>query len=126
VQSTCVILPMQRKSKQSETPFQKIMAANRGEIAVRITRAGLELGLQTVCICESSIFRIFECIVDIRSLSRWMVGFDILGGKRHAGEGLLLKHLLPYICSWQYIVLQIGCSPIGLKQTNHIKLERKK
>lgn len=32
----------------SETPFKKIMAANRGEIAVRIVRAGLELGLKTV------------------------------------------------------------------------------
>ena len=35
-------------SLDTETPFKKIMAANRGEIAVRITRAGLELGLQTV------------------------------------------------------------------------------
>ena len=32
----------------TETPFKKLMAANRGEIAVRITRAGIELGLQTV------------------------------------------------------------------------------
>jgi pyruvate carboxylase len=31
-------------------PFNKIMAANRGEIAVRITRAGIELGLQTIAI----------------------------------------------------------------------------
>ena len=114
---------MQRKSKQSETPFQKIMAANRGEIAVRITRAGLELGLQTVCTCESSIFRI-RFILDIRLLSRWMVGFDVRVGN-HAGEALLLRPLLPYTCSWQYIVLQIGCSPIDLKQTNHIKLDRK-
>jgi pyruvate carboxylase len=29
-------------------PFQKVMAANRGEIAIRIVRAGLELGLKTV------------------------------------------------------------------------------
>ena len=101
------------------------MAANRGEIAVRITRAGLELGLQTVCTCESSIFRILRFVLDIRPLSRWMVGFDVRFGKRHAGVGLLLKTLLPHTCSWQYIVLQIGCSPIDLKQTNHIKLDRK-
>ena len=31
-----------------ESPFKKICAANRGEIAVRITRAGYELGLKTV------------------------------------------------------------------------------
>ena len=32
----------------NETAFKKICAANRGEIAVRITRAGVELGLKTV------------------------------------------------------------------------------
>ncbi|PRW20525.1 pyruvate carboxylase isoform A [Chlorella sorokiniana] len=31
-------------------PFKKLMAANRGEIAVRITRAGIELGLTTLAI----------------------------------------------------------------------------
>ena len=31
-------------------PFTKIMAANRGEIAVRIFRAGTELGLRTVAV----------------------------------------------------------------------------
>ena len=31
-----------------DTPFRRIMAANRGEIAVRIIRAGIELGLETV------------------------------------------------------------------------------
>lgn len=30
--------------------FKKVMAANRGEIAVRIIRAGHELGLKTVSI----------------------------------------------------------------------------
>jgi hypothetical protein len=30
------------------TPFTKLMAANRGEIAVRIIRAGIELGVKTV------------------------------------------------------------------------------
>jgi pyruvate carboxylase len=29
-------------------PFTKIMAANRGEIATRIMRAGTELGMETV------------------------------------------------------------------------------
>jgi len=68
VQSTNIILPMQRKSKQSETPFQKIMAANRGEIAVRITRAGLELGLQTVCGYEFGILRVSKLVLCITSL----------------------------------------------------------
>jgi pyruvate carboxylase len=31
-----------------EVPFKKIMAANRGEIAIRVFRAGTELGLRTV------------------------------------------------------------------------------
>lgn len=31
-----------------EVPFNKIMAANRGEIAIRVFRAGTELGLRTV------------------------------------------------------------------------------
>ena len=68
VQSTNIILPMQRKSKQSETPFQKIMAANRGEIAVRITRAGLELGLQTVCGYVFGILRVSKLVLCITSL----------------------------------------------------------
>ena len=32
----------------SEQPFQKLMAANRGEIATRINRAASELGINTV------------------------------------------------------------------------------
>ena len=33
-----------------QTPFTKILCANRGEIAVRVFRAGTELGLRTVSI----------------------------------------------------------------------------
>jgi hypothetical protein len=34
--------------QKSEPPFQKLMAANRGEIATRINRGASELGIQTV------------------------------------------------------------------------------
>lgn len=34
----------------AQTPFKKILACNRGEIAIRICRAGTELGLRTVAI----------------------------------------------------------------------------
>lgn len=37
-----------------KTPFKKILCANRGEIAVRVFRAGTELGLRTV----STLFRL--------------------------------------------------------------------
>lgn len=40
--------PCMQVASNQESPFKKLMAANRGEIAVRITRAGLELGLKTV------------------------------------------------------------------------------
>jgi pyruvate carboxylase len=35
-------------STLKDPPFRKIMAANRGEIATRIMRAGTELGIETV------------------------------------------------------------------------------
>ncbi len=31
-------------------PFQRLLCANRGEIAVRVFRAGIELGLRTVSV----------------------------------------------------------------------------
>ena len=33
-----------------KTPFKRILCANRGEIAVRVFRAGTELGLRTVSV----------------------------------------------------------------------------
>lgn len=44
---TLPTLPLQVAAEQ-DIPFKKLMAANRGEIAVRITRAGIELGMTTV------------------------------------------------------------------------------
>ena len=45
-------------------PFQSIMAANRGEIAVRIMRAGNELGLRTVGIfSKEDRFTQHRCVV---------------------------------------------------------------
>ena len=38
----------QKSVNMSELPFQKLMAANRGEIATRINRAASELGISTV------------------------------------------------------------------------------
>lgn len=35
-----------------EVPFKKILCANRGEIAIRVFRAGTELGLRTVRACN--------------------------------------------------------------------------
>jgi hypothetical protein len=40
--------PVMQMDATTETGFNKIMAANRGEIAIRINRAGTELGLKTV------------------------------------------------------------------------------
>jgi pyruvate carboxylase len=37
-----------------EVPFKKILCANRGEIAIRVFRAGTELGLRTVSISKPS------------------------------------------------------------------------
>lgn len=36
-------------SKPDAPPFQKLLAANRGEIATRICRAGAELNIPTIC-----------------------------------------------------------------------------
>ena len=52
-----------------KTPFKRILCANRGEIAVRVFRAGTELGLRTVSI---------QSCVDIRrsqtvSLRGWIL-----------------------------------------------------
>lgn len=87
---------MQKSPELSDTPFKKIMAANRGEIAVRITRAGLELGLQTVrCCCFMEVF---------------VVGY---------ADGVL-------VCSWQFIVMLIGFSRIGSKLMSRIRLGQRK
>lgn len=83
---------MQKSPELSDTPFKKIMAANRGEIAVRITRAGLELGLQTVRCC---------CLMEV-----FVVG---------CADGVL-------VCSWQFIVTLIGFSRIDSKLMSRIRL----
>lgn len=47
------VAPLQIEDSD-ETPFKKILCANRGEIAVRVFRAGTELGLRTVSIPATS------------------------------------------------------------------------
>ncbi len=44
--------------ESDETPFKKILCANRGEIAVRVFRAGTELGLRTVRDHSPNAFRL--------------------------------------------------------------------
>ena len=43
--SDCMAMQIDAAEK---TPFKRILCANRGEIAVRVFRAGTELGLRTV------------------------------------------------------------------------------
>lgn len=43
--TNCIAVQIDAAEK---TPFKRILCANRGEIAVRVFRAGTELGLRTV------------------------------------------------------------------------------
>lgn len=54
-----------------EVPFKKILCANRGEIAIRIFRAGTELGLRTVR----------------RSLIGWKPKLELNGGVQRVSPG---------------------------------------
>ena len=47
--------------ESDETPFKKILCANRGEIAVRVFRAGTELGLRTVNDHSPDAFKLSMC-----------------------------------------------------------------
>lgn len=40
--------PPPQVAHTGEVPFKKILCANRGEIAIRVFRAGTEMGLRTV------------------------------------------------------------------------------
>ncbi len=52
-------------------PFQRVMAANRGEIAVRINRAATELNLDTVSLYayEGELYDMIQIIFDVSILS---------------------------------------------------------
>ena len=57
----------------AQTPFKKILCANRGEIAVRVFRAGIELGLRTVRLfplffLDSCDHRIHQEVIRLQAL----------------------------------------------------------
>lgn len=85
------------------THFQKVMAANRGEIAVRIIRAGVELGLETV-----------------RDNQNPMIKLSITCKYAHyLLEEFSSLHL--HSCSLPSTVQQTASNPIDSKQTSHTK-----
>ena len=56
---------MLRRHMSISPPFKKIMAANRGEIATRILRAGNELGCKTVSDAFRTRLKLsFQCAAD--------------------------------------------------------------
>ena len=63
--------PLQVACGEQDVPFKKLMAANRGEIAVRITRAGIELGLTTVSAAEAAAAALGS-MQGQRSACRWL------------------------------------------------------
>jgi len=92
-----------------EVPFKKVMAANRGEIAVRIFRAGTELGLRTVAVYSpadrlqphrykadeayqvgSSDMQPVSCYLDIDSIIRIAKAADV--DCIHPGYGFLSEN----------------------------------
>ena len=50
------------------TDFNKILIANRGEIAIRIMRAANEMGKKTVAVCIAS--KLTKHIASVRGLVR--------------------------------------------------------
>lgn len=86
-----------------DMPFKSLMAANRGEIAVRIMRAGNELGLRTV-----GIFSKEDRFTQHR-WEWWRFRFGLRLGSARLGSSFVT------LCCVGTAVL-VGCDGVGLQK----------
>lgn len=105
-EGNCHIILVLQRVLDTETPFKKIMAANRGEIAVRITRAGLELGLQTV-----------------RNISKYNILINLTSINDHISQSD--NFVRSEYCSLPFTAQLIGYSHTVSRQMSRIRLGQK-